>query len=124
MSTFDTILIEKMTDLLFVTETEKVTALNHNYRYQRITTMYMNKLTIDITDNTEIIGNIYLPFEFYPYRAHNKNIDREKQSKQYSNKKRFGSPNLFFKGAEVELLTSNLVSARSSIEKICVHFEE
>ena len=80
-----------MTDLLFVTEAEKVTSINYNYRYHKMTTMYMNRLTIDLADNTEIIGHISLPFVFHSYAAYDKNIyqKREQQSKQYSEKKRF-----------------------------------
>ena len=74
-----------MTDLLFVTETEEVTVFNYNYRYNKITTMYMNRLTIDIDDKTEIIGNFSLPYVFEQDKG-----DCWKQDIQhYSDKKGF-----------------------------------
>ena len=74
-----------MTDLLFVTEEEEVTVFNYNYRYKKMTTMYMNRLTIDINDNTEIIGNISMPNVFDTHKA-----DRWKQDYgDYSDKKGF-----------------------------------
>ena len=76
-----------MTDLLFVTEAdEEVTVFNYNYRFKKMTTMYMNRLSIDINDNTEIIGNISMPNVF---DSHTK-ADRWKQDYEgYSDKKGF-----------------------------------
>ena len=79
-----------MTDLLFVTEEEdEITVLNHNYRYNKMTSLYMNKLTIDIEDNSEIIGNIFMPNVFH--FDHNKGLDWKQGSKNYSEKDGFGT---------------------------------
>ena len=77
-----------MTDLLFVTEeytTEKDQMLNHNNRYRNMTTLYMNRLTIDLADKTEIVGNISMPNVFH-FGVH-KGVDWEQASQEYGNKK-------------------------------------
>ena len=72
-----------MTDLLFVTEAEdEVTVFNYNFRYNKMTTMYMNRLTIDIEDNSEIIGNIFMPNVFH--FDHNKGLDWKQGFENYS----------------------------------------
>ena len=74
-----------MTDLLFVTEAEEeVTVFNYNYRYNKMTTKYMNKLTIDIEDNSEILGNIFMPNVFH--FDHGKGMDWKQGTKDYSEK--------------------------------------
>ena len=74
-----------MTDLLFVTEEEdEITVFNHNYRYNKMTSLYMNKLTIDIEDNSEIIGNIFMPNVFH--FDHHKGSDWKKGPHDYSEK--------------------------------------
>ena len=78
-----------MTDLLFVTEAEEVTSANRSYRYHKMTTMYMNRLTIDLADNTEILGQVSLPFVFCSHADYDKKIDQKQQSKQYSDKEGF-----------------------------------
>ena len=78
-----------MTDLLFVTEAEdEVTVFNYNFRYNKMTTMYMNRLTIDIEDNSEIIGNILMPNVFH--FDHQKGMDWDEGTKDYSEKYGFG----------------------------------
>ena len=49
-----------------------------------MTTMYMNKLTIDIEDNSEIIGNIFMSNVFH--FDHHKGLDWKQGSKDYSKK--------------------------------------
>ena len=78
-----------MIDLLFVTEAdEEVTVFNYNNRYNKMTTMYMNRLTIDIEDNSEIIGNIFMPNVFH--YDHQKGMDWDQGTKDYSEKYGFG----------------------------------
>ena len=57
-----------MTDLLFTSEPE-ITYINQNTSYGKMKTMYMNKLTIDVDDDTEIIGNISVKHRMYTDKA-------------------------------------------------------
>ena len=77
-----------MTDLLFVTEEDtsrEDQMLNHNNRYRNMTTLYMNRLTIDLADKTEIVGSISMPNVFH-FDFH-KCIDWKQASQEYGNKK-------------------------------------
>ena len=77
-----------MTDLLFVTEEDtsrEDQMLNHNNRYRNMTTLYMNRLTIDLADKTEIVGSISMPNVFH-FDFH-KGVDWKQASQEYGNKK-------------------------------------